>query len=176
MRFSFALLRACAALLAVTLPAAAEPATTGCSAFLWPLDTERAWMKATDAETVESGVAIPALPAGKAIALALKPVSEVSFPVAPTGTPQADDAKSFGGFVTLDAVPVGHYQITISSHAWIDVAQNGKALDPTAHTGAKGCDGVRKSVRFEIADGPVTIEISGAPKTAIRIAVRPAAD
>jgi len=175
--FSLSVLATCALLSSAALAAAAEPAATGCTSFLWPLETELAWMKAPDAEQADSGATIATLPAGKAIALALKPDSDVAFPVAPTRTPKTEDAAAaFGGVLTIGTVPEGHYQVTISTHAWIDVIQNGKALEATSHTGGQGCDAIRKSVRFELASGPVTFEISGAPKEAIRIAVRPAAD
>jgi hypothetical protein len=175
MRALPALLAGCAALVITALPAsAAEPA--GCTGFLWPLGTELAWMEAADAEHATSGATIARPPADRAISLGLKPVSDVAFPVPPTATPKPGDAQSFGGFLKFGAISEGHYQISISSHGWIDVVQNGQTLDPTAHTGAKECSVLRKSVRFEIGSGPVTIEISGAPKDSIRIAVRPAAD
>ncbi len=155
----------------------ATAAGTGCDAFLWPLTTELAWMKAADSETAASGATLPKPPADKAVALTLLPAAQVSFPVKPTSTPKAEDANSFGGVLTFEAPPApGHYQVTISTHAWIDVIQNGAPLEATSHTGAKDCDGMRKSVRFEIGAGSFSLQISGAPKDTIKIAIRPAAD
>ena len=162
----------CGSILAGPSYAAGE----GCSDFLWPLETELSWMKAPDSEKVASGVTIPAVPKDKAIELTLLPVAQASLPTKPTSTPKPEDASTLAGFVVISAIEPGHYQVSISSHAWMDVVQNGKPLDATGHTGAKNCDGLRKSVRFEIGEGPVTLQINNAPKDSIRIAVRPAAD
>jgi hypothetical protein len=158
-------------------PAANAPAANAetCE-FLWPLETEMGWMRAAEAEKAASGATLARLPDDKAVELALKPTSEVAFPVKPTRTPKAGDAKTFGGFVNVETAEAAHVQVTLSAHAWIDVVQNGKPLEATAHTGAMGCPVARKSVRFEVGAGPLTIQLSGADTETIRIAVRPAAD
>jgi hypothetical protein len=58
-------------------------------------------MKSPDSEPVTSGAKLASLPA-KAIALTLLPMSEVSFPVAPTGEPKGDAATRYGGVVKED--------------------------------------------------------------------------
>ncbi|WP_334149606.1 hypothetical protein [Hyphomicrobium sp.] len=158
-------------------PAANAPAANAetCE-FLWPLETEMGWMRAAEAEKAASGATLARLPDDKAVELALKPTSEVAFPAKPTRTPKAGDAKTFGGFVNVETAEAAHVQVTLSAHAWIDVVQNGKPLEATAHTGAMGCPVARKSVRFEVGAGPLTIQLSGADTETIRIAVRPAAD
>src|SRR5262245_48604240 len=130
--------RLTAALLALaSLAIAASPvaaAGKGCEAFLWPLATEFAWMKAEDSEKASPGATLPA-PPEKAIALGLQPASEVKFVVTPTSTPKPEDATSFGGVVNFEKMPsAGQVQITISTHAWIDVVQNGATLEATGHT------------------------------------------
>jgi len=67
----------------------------------------------------------------------------------------------------------GTYRITLSEGAWIDVIQDGAALKATAHSGATGCDGVRKSVKFELAPGPMIIELSGTTAHAVALVVTP---
>jgi hypothetical protein len=161
-----------------TSPGTANAAEAGaCSDFLWPLATELAWMKAPDSQPAASGATLPQPPADKAVALALLPASQVSFPVKPTSTPKPEDAQSYAGIVTFEgfATP-DHYQVTLSAHAWIDVVQKGAPLEATGHTGSKECDGIRKSVRFEIDAGPFSVQISGSLKDTIKIAIRPAAD
>ena len=175
MRTFLILLAGCGALLAPAASAVAAGAT-GCEGFLWPLATELTWMKTATAENVASGATLASLPGDKAIELALVPVGEVSFPAKPTSTPKPEDARTFGGFVNVGSLPTGHYQVTLSAHAWIDVIQGGKPLEATGHTGSKDCDGIRKSVRFEVGPGPFVIQVSGSAKDSIRIAVRPAAD
>ncbi len=67
----------------------------------------------------------------------------------------------------------GLYQVTLSSEGWIDLVQEGKALDSADHSGVKNCPGLRKSVRFSVGAAPVTLQISGAPAASIKVAIRP---
>lgn len=160
-----------AATLAWTLPAvAAEPG--GCESFAWPVATELQWLKAADSEVVASGSTLKGLPT-KAISLSLLPMDKVEFPVTPTSRRKNADGTRHGGFVTFDSVgDPGIYQVSLPMAGWIDVVQNGKALKSAAHSGKMNCDGLRKSVRFDIGQGPVTIEISGIPEDTIKFAIR----
>lgn len=145
--------------------------------FLWPLATEISWFEADTSEQVASGGTLADLPQDKAIALALKPAAEADLPVKPTSTPKPSDDKKFGGLVTIEkfAEP-GAYQVAISDSGWLDVIQNGVPLEAIAHTGSHDCKKLRKSVRFEVGEGPVSIQVSGVPGNSIKIAIRPAAD
>lgn len=157
-------------------PATAEQKKVGCESFLWPLATEIALIKPGDAVAATSGDTLPAPPSEKAIALALKPAPEVQLPAKPTSTPKADDASKFAGFVSFATVAKGHYQVTMSGPGWIDVIQNGAPLEATGHTGSPECKDVRKSVRFEMTEGPLVIQVHGVPKDTLKITIRPAAD
>ena len=89
----------------------------------------------------------------------------------------ARQQTAFGGIVSFDKLPeAGHYQITLSGHGWIDVVQNGKPLEATAHTGAIECEWIRKSVRFEIGAGPFSVQVNGLDKDTVRFTLTPAAD
>lgn len=175
------LLAAVGALIAGSLAPAVseEPATkraAGCDAFVWPLETERAWFKAPDVIPLKSGDKLATPPGDKAISLRLRPASSIELPAPPTSTPKLEDAKRFAGVVHFDGLPEGHYQIALSDHGWLDVVQEGKALESTGHTGSPDCDELRKSVRFEIGAAPFAVQVSGARADTIRIAIRPAAD
>jgi hypothetical protein len=162
----------CAAVLTLPLRAAGAAETGGCDSFAWPIATELQWMKASDSEAVTSGAKLAAPPA-KAIALKLMPMTDVSFPVAPTSRKKANPAETFGGVVTFDGpAEPGLYQVTTETAGWVDVVQDGKALRSSAHTGKMDCDGVRKSVRFEIGPGPFSIELSGFAKNTAKFAIR----
>lgn len=156
-------------------PAAGWAAGTGgCDSFEWPLKTELEWMKAADSEAAQSGASFAAPPA-KAIALTLQPADAVKFDIAPTGKGKAEAGKAFGGIVKFDGVPApGLYQVSLSGPGWIDVVQDGKALQTEAHTGKSDCDGLRKSVRFKIRAGPFAVQLNGVPAEAIKIAIRAA--
>ncbi|HJY16038.1 MAG TPA: hypothetical protein VJ353_00290, partial [Xanthobacteraceae bacterium] len=72
------------------------------------------------------------------------------------------------------AVPKsGTYRVTLSAQAWIDVIQNGQAAKSTAFSGATGCAGIRKSVKFDLAAAPFTVELSGTTAHAITFVVTP---
>jgi hypothetical protein len=55
--------------------------------------------------------------------------------------------------------------VTLSNYAWIDAIQNDAYLKPKGFSGVTGCDAARKSVRFDLAAGPVTIQFSGVAET-----------
>jgi hypothetical protein len=165
-----ALACACAAALVVPQHAHADQ-IANCQGFAWPLATELQWMKAAESEAAASGAKLASPPA-KAITLSLKPMSDVSFPVAPTSRHKSH-ADAFGGIVDFDGVPeAGIYQVTLAKKGWVDVVQNGKAIRSAAHTGKKDCDGVRKSVRFEIGPGPFSIELSNFADPSAKFAIR----
>ena len=157
-------------------PPAAAQKENACDQFVWPLETERAWFRATDALPLKSGDTFETPPTDKAIRVQLRPSASVELPAPPTSTPKHDDAKCFAGVIHFKDIAEGHYQVAISTSGWVDVVQGGKALEATAHTGSPHCDELRKSVRFEIASGPFSVQVYGVPTDAIRFAVRPAAD
>lgn len=156
---------------------AAQPAlaagTGGCDSFEWPLTTELSWVKAADAAEVESGAKLASPPA-KAINLKLEPAATAKLAIAPSGKPKSAAKETFAGVVTFDGVakPSLH-QVTLAAGAWVDVVQNGATLPDTAHTGKTDCDGIRKSVRFNIGPGTFAVQISGAESPAIRLTVTP---
>ncbi|MBS0252098.1 MAG: hypothetical protein JSR78_13650 [Proteobacteria bacterium] len=147
--------------------------TGGCNSFSWPITTELKWMKA-ESQDVASGGKL-ASPPEKAMKLALEPMSAVSFPVAPTGRHKLQ-GEAYGGIVNFDSPSSapGSYQVSMDAAAWVDVVKDGKALKPTAHSGKSDCDGLRKSVRFNLDPGPFTVEISNVKKDAIKFTIRQA--
>lgn len=101
------------------------------------------------------------------------PVADVTYVAPPKEKAKHETAHAFGAALTFDgAAEPGLYQVTLSDKGWIDVIQNGAVLDAVAHTGKSDCDGVRKSVRFKIGQGPFVIQISGAPSASIRMTIR----
>ena len=158
------------ALVALLLAAPAfaqEP--VGCDKFKWPLDRERTML--ANPTAVASGSDVQQPLAG-AIALTLVPFAEANLPVAPERAPKSSD--SYAGFVRLAGLPKsGTYRITLSQAAWIDVIQGGAALRAAAHSGAAGCEGLRKSVKFELGPGPTIIELSGTTARAVALVVTP---
>jgi hypothetical protein len=135
---------------------AQEP--VGCDKFKWPLDKERATLTGTDLPKLASGSRAD-WPLPFATIVTLIPSADAKLAVAPERAPKLN--KSFAGSIDV-AAPArsGTYKITLSSAGWIDVVQGGKRLKSIAATGATGCDGVRKSVKFDLGGAPFTVQFS----------------
>lgn len=150
-------------------PAAAEDAA--CAKFKWPLTVEKSWFDAaTDLKAYASGAAVSELAEG-ALTVATKPMAEIAFVLAPEGKPKPD--KTAGALLTFERVEKpGRYQVTLSDEAWIDVVQAGAYRPSGEFSGVHGCPGLRKSVRFEFTDAPLTLQLSSASAPAIKVAIR----
>ncbi len=146
---------------------AQEP--VGCDKFKWPLDKERATLNGTDLPKVASGDRAPwSLPWASIVALV--PFADAKLPLAPERAPKSP--TSFAGFVQAAAPShAGTYKVTLSSEGWIDVVQNGQFVKSSAFSGATGCEGVRKSVKFDLTAAPFTVELSGVAADTIRMAI-----
>jgi hypothetical protein len=154
-------------LITATSAVAADPA--GCDKFKWPMDKELALLTAPSLPKLTVGAETPAAPV--AVTVTLRPIADAALPKPPERTQKPD---SYAGFVRATAGSAGLYTVTISDYGWIDVVQNDAYLKATGFSGVTGCPGARKSVRFDLAAGPVTIQVSGATKDAINIAFTPA--
>ena len=164
------LMRAAAALLIFTAAIGAAKAddASGCEKFKWSIARERAWFAASP-KPVAVGADISAGDSGYAVALG--PGAAAVFPVSPERPPKAG---TFGGVVKTNIGKAGLYQITLSDEAWVDVVQNGARVKSSDFSGQKACPGVRKSVRFDLAAGPATVQISNSESAKINLAIAPA--
>jgi len=152
-------------MLAATPALAAEP--VGCGHFKWSLDHEKELL-AKPAAIASGGAAT--LGAGENLTLAAQNAAKL--PQSPSRP--AKFPNSYAGFVTLAApASAGTYRVTITHAAWIDVVQDGHVLKTTDHTGAIGCAGLAKSVKFNLAATPFTVEISSSTAPAVTFVVTP---
>lgn len=152
-------------------PASAED-MSACDQFIWPVKREQALFGSKDLQHVASGATLASFP-DRGIALELQPHNSVPYALPPGRQPKI--ANSSGGFVVVSNVPKGgQYQITTSAEGWIDVIQDGKPLASAAHSGRRDCPDVRKSVRFELQPGAVTIQVSGVNSKLVKLAILPA--
>jgi hypothetical protein len=146
---------------------AQEP--VGCDKFKWPLDKERATLNGTDLPKVTSGDRVT-WPLPWATSVALVPLDDAKLPTPPERAPKS--AGTFAGFIRVSApARSASYKITASDAAWIDVVQKGQPLKATAFSGATGCEGVRKSVKFDLAAVPFTVQLSSVHANAIKITI-----
>lgn len=158
--------------LSATLPAfAADP--EGCDKFKWPIDRERAALTAPDRPKIASGADLnSALPV--AALMSLRPAADANLPTTPERIPKPN---TFSGFVALkNLLPPGRYTVNLSAGGWIDVVQDGQFLRSVTSSGVRGCDGIRKSVKFELPAKPLVIQISGVETDSISLAIVPATE
>jgi hypothetical protein len=157
------------ALLVLASASAAAQEPSGCDKFKWPLDKERATLNGTDLPKVNSGDRI-AWPIPFAATIGLTTFADAKLPFPPERAPKSP--ASFAGFVQVLAPPkTATYKITLSSESWIDVVQDGHTVKSSGFSGAVGCEGIRKSVKFDLAAQPFTLQLSGAPANTIRVVV-----
>ncbi|BAM92860.1 conserved exported hypothetical protein [Bradyrhizobium oligotrophicum S58] len=162
---------AIALLLMLTSTAALAAEPSGCDKFKWDIARERAALTAADRERLTSGAEIAAIPA-TGIVLELRPAAEAKLPTAPERAPKDG---TFAGITRITAAPkAGVYTISLSAAAWIDVVQDGKVLKPVGFSGATDCDGIRKTVKYELGSQPFVLQVSGAPENTISLAILPA--
>jgi hypothetical protein len=151
-------------------PAWAAEEPSGCDKFKWNIDHERAALTAPDRIKLASGAEVAALPS-TGITLALQPPADAKLPTPPERAPKEGTFAGFASFTT--APKAGIYTISLSKGGWIDLMQDGHALKPKAFSGATDCDGIRKTMKYEISASPFVLEISGTREDAISVAILP---
>ncbi len=152
--------------LLIAAPALAQEPVR-CDKFKWPLDKERALL--ASASAMASGAEV-AKPLDAAIKVALAPYADAKLPVTPERVPKSADTNA--GYVRVSGLPKpGTYRITLTEGAWIEVIQDGHAVKSGAFSGATGCEGVRKSVKFDLTAAPFVIELSGTKARTIGVVV-----
>src|ERR1700759_824815 len=151
-------------------PAWAAEEPSGCDKFKWPIDRERAALTAPDSAKLTSGAGLSALPA-TGFRLSLVAPTEAKLPSPPERAPKDG---TFAGFANVKAAPkAGIYTISLSAGAWVDLVQDGHDLKPKAFSGATDCDGIRKTMKYEISAAPFVLQISGARDNAVSVAILP---
>jgi hypothetical protein len=160
-----------ALLLVGAAPAWAADEPSGCDKFKWDITHARAALTAPDRAKLASATELAALPTS-GFTLDLVAAADAKLPTAPERAPKDG---TFAGFTKVTAAPkAGLYTISLSSGAWIDVVQDGHTLKPVGFSGATDCDGIRKTMKYELAAKPLVLQISGARENAISVAILPA--
>jgi hypothetical protein len=151
-------------------PAWAAEEPSGCDKFKWGIERERAALTAPDRLTLASGAELTALPS-QAVILALRSPAEAKLPTPPERAPKDD---TFAGFASIKTAPkAGLYSISLSGGGWVDVVQDGHFLKPKAFSGATDCDGIRKTMKYELSASPFVLQVSGTKEDSVSIAILP---
>jgi hypothetical protein len=153
-----------------TAPAWAAEEPSGCDKFKWNIDRERAALTAPDRMKLASGGELTALPS-TGITLGLRAPNEAKLPTPPERAPKEG---TFAGFATFKSPPKpGTYTVSLSEGGWVDVVQDGHFLKPKAFSGATDCDGIRKTVKYELSAGPFVLQITGTKADSVSVAILP---
>jgi hypothetical protein len=153
-----------------TAPVFAAEEPSGCDKFKWPIDHERAALTAPDRAKVTSGNELAALPSS-GITLALVAPADAKLPTPPERAPKEG---TFAGFTSIKTAPkAGLYTVSLSAGGWVDVVQDGHFLKPKAFSGATDCDGIRKTMKYELSASPLVLQVSGTKEDSISIAILP---
>jgi hypothetical protein len=151
-------------------PARGAEEPSGCDKFKWNIDRERAALTATDRVKLASGAELAALPS-TGMTLALTAPGDARLPSPPERAPKEG---TFAGFAKFTSAPkAGVYTISLSAGGWVDVMQNGNLLKPKGFSGATDCDGIRKTMKYEISANPLVLQISGIRENSVSIAILP---
>ncbi|MGA7810135.1 hypothetical protein [Bradyrhizobium sp.] len=157
-------------LLAAAGPALAAEEPSGCDKFKWPIEHERAALTAPDRAKLNSGAELAALPS-TGVTLALLAPTAAKLPTPPERAPKDG---TFAGFTSVKTAPkAGIYTISLSAGAWVDVVQDGHFLKPKGFSGATDCEGIRKTMKYQLADKPFVLQVSGSSENSISIAILP---
>jgi hypothetical protein len=148
--------------------AAEEP--SGCDKFKWGIERERAALTAPDRVKLISGAELGALPS-TGITLGLRAPADAKLPSPPERAPKEG---TFAGFTAFTSAPkAGIYTISLSAGGWVDVVQDGHLLKPKAFSGATDCDGIRKTMKYEMSASPFVLQVSGTKEDSVSIAILP---
>ncbi len=153
-----------------TAPAWAAEEPSGCDKFKWNIDRERAALTAPDRVKLASGGDIAALPS-TGMTLALRPPADAKLPASPERAPKDG---TFAGFANFKGAPkAGIYTVSLSAGGWVDVTQDGHFLKPKGFSGATDCDGIRKTMKYELSASPFVLQVSGTRENSISVAILP---
>jgi len=153
-----------------TAPAGAAEEPSGCDKFKWGIERERAALTAPDRVKLASGGELAALPS-TGMTLGLRAPAEAKLPSPPERAPKEG---TFAGFATFTSPPkAGTYTVSLSAGGWVDLVQDGHVLKPKAFSGATDCDGIRKTMKYEISASPLVLQVSGTKEDSVSIAILP---
>lgn len=141
-----------------------------CAAMVAPPPALAGW---TDTRNIASatkadGLAAAALTIDKGAKVALHPTREVSYVAQPD---KPGGSVAHGGLLAVAVATAGTYQVNLSSGAWIDLLEDGKAILSSAHAPGPACTGIRKTVQFPLQPGRYVLQLSANAAPDIQVMV-----
>ncbi len=95
---------------------------------------------------------------GKGHAATLKQKAHVAFAVEPE---KPGGSVSYSGIFAFDVIEAGNYAVALGTAAWIDVVEDGKALEPLSFGHGPACTTIRKMVVYPLKPGRHILQVAG---------------
>jgi len=157
--------------LMTVLPAAAPAAEQTCAGVVPALPPElSAWAARTKtpAALTPAGLGTARIAIGKAIDAQLSPGAKVHFG---DGPKRAAEVGDNAGLFAFSVDQPGTYRVALGSGGWVDVLENGKAVESPAHGHGPDCSGIVKMVDFPLKAGEHILQIEGSKEATVGILI-----
>jgi len=109
-----------------------------------------------------------ALALGKGYEVSLLNTPKVAMPVQPE---KPGGSVAHAGLFSFTVETEGAYVVALATPAWIDVLENGKALEPTTFGHGPECTSIRKMVVFQLKPGAHALQVSGNADAKLKLMV-----
>jgi len=115
-----------------------------------------------------TGLAAARIAPGKAIDARLSSGTRVHFGDGPS---RAKDVGDNAGIFAFNVDEPGTYRVAMSSGGWVDVLEDGKAVESSAHGHGLECSGIVKMVDFPLKAGEHVLQVEGSKEAAVGILI-----
>ena len=105
---------------------------------------------------------------GKGYEARLARKAEVTFSVRPE---KPGGSVSYSGLFAFTVETAGNYTVALGSAAWIDVLEDGKALEPSTFGRGQECTTIHKMVVFALKPGLHVLQVAGNGAGRLRVMV-----
>lgn len=95
---------------------------------------------------------------GKGYEATIAKRDSVAFAIAPE---KPGGSVSYSGVFAFTVPEAGNYAVALSSAAWIDVVEDGKALEPLSFGHGPACTTIRKIVVYPLKPGRHLLQVAG---------------
>ncbi len=109
-----------------------------------------------------------ALALGKGYEARLAKKAEVTFVLQPE---KPGGSVSYSGLFAFTVETAGEYTVALGAAAWIDVLEDGKAMEPSTFGHGPECTTIRKMVTFALKPGVHVLQVAGNGSEALRAMV-----
>lgn len=105
---------------------------------------------------------------GKGYEAKLKKKGDVTFSVEPE---KPGGSVSYSGLFSFTIPEAGSYSVALGTAAWIDVLEDGKALEPASFGHGPECTTIRKKVVFALKAGLHVLQVAGNGAETLKVMV-----